>query len=162
MTTPGQLAIVARGDREIVITRTFDSPRALVFEAFTKPDLLKKWFYGPDGWEMPHCAVDLRPGGAYRYEWRNTQDGSTMGVGGTYVEVTPPTRFVATQRFDEPWYPGECQVTQEFAEAGGRTTLTMTLRYESREGRDLVLQSPMEGGLALGYDRVAALLKSLS
>ena len=76
MTNEGNLKVTARGDREIVMTRAFDAPRALVFDAFTKPELVKRWMLGPGG-----CEIDLRVGGVYRYVWRNDSNGSEMGLG---------------------------------------------------------------------------------
>jgi uncharacterized protein YndB with AHSA1/START domain len=154
----GTLAIAAKGDREITMTRRFAAPVALVFEAWTNPALLRRWLLGPPGWTMPVCEVDFRVGGAYRYEWRNEQ-GQTMGVGGVYREIDPPHRFVATERFDEAWYPGESLITITFAEKDGETEMTTTMRYESTAARDGVLKSPMEGGVKQSYDRLAAIVE---
>jgi uncharacterized protein YndB with AHSA1/START domain len=154
----GTLAIAAKGDREITMTRRFAAPAALVFEAWTTPALLRRWLLGPPGWTMPVCEVDFRVGGAYRYEWRNEQ-GQTMGVGGVYREIEPPHRFVASERFDEAWYPGESLITITFAEKDGETEMTTTMRYESTAARDGVLKSPMEGGVKQSYDRLAAIVE---
>jgi uncharacterized protein YndB with AHSA1/START domain len=154
----GNLTVTTPNDREIALTRRFDAPRSLVFEALTKPDLIRRWLLGPDGWTMVVCEVDLRVGGAYRYVWEHTADGTRMGMGGFYREIVPPRRIVTTERFDESWYPGEGVGTIELFEYEDKTTLTMTLRYESREARDVVLKSPMEEGVAAGYDRLADLL----
>jgi uncharacterized protein YndB with AHSA1/START domain len=155
------LKVEAKGDREIVITRSLNAPRALVFDAYTKPELLRKWLLGPPGWEMTVCEVDLRVGGAYRYAWRN-QNGTVMGMGGVMREIVPPERLVSTEKFDDPWYPGEGIGTLVLTEEGGRTTITQTILYESTEARDMVLRSPMESGLAAGYDRLEQLLSSMS
>ena len=159
--TQTALKVEARGDREIVITRSLNAPRALVFDAYTKPELLRKWLLGPPGWEMTVCEVDLRVGGAYRYAWRN-QKGTVMGMGGVMREIVPPERLVSTEKFDDPWYPGEGVGTLVLTEEGGRTTITQTILYESTEARDTVLRSPMESGLAAGYDRLEQLLSSMS
>lgn len=154
----GTLAIAAKGDREITMTRRFAAPAAMVFEAWTNPALLRRWLLGPPGWTMPVCEVDFRVGGTYRYEWRNEQ-GQTMGVGGVYREIDPPHRFVATERFDEAWYPGESLITISFAEKDGETEMMTTMRYESTAARDGVLKSPMEGGVKQSYDRLAAIVE---
>jgi uncharacterized protein YndB with AHSA1/START domain len=154
------LELTTRGDREIVMTRVFDAPRTLIFEAFTKPELVKRWLLGPPGWTMPVCEIDLRVGGAYRYVWR-AADGQKMGMGGVYREIQAPERLVATERFDEAWYPGEAVGTVVLVEHGGKTTLTQTILYESREARDAVLKTGMERGVAASYDRLAELLPSL-
>jgi uncharacterized protein YndB with AHSA1/START domain len=141
------------------MTRVFNAPRQLVFGALTKPELVKQWLLGPPGWTMPVCEIDLRVGGAYRFQWRGT-DGAEMGTRGVFREIAPPERFVATERFDNPWYPGESLVTYLLVEQGGKTTLTLTVLYESREARDGVLKSGMEKGVAMSYDRLEQLLGS--
>ena len=154
------LQVTAPGEREIVMTRGFDAPRQLVFDAHTKPELIKRWLLGPPGWSMPVCEIDLRVGGKYRYVWRHDRNGNEMGMGGLYREIVAPERIVNTERFDEAWYPGEALNTLVLVETGGRTTLTQTVRYESREARDAVLKSGMESGVAASYERLADLLAS--
>lgn len=153
--------ITAHGDREIVVTRAFDAPRQMVFDAYTKPKLVKRWLLGPDGWSMPVCQIDLRTGGRYRYVWRNETDGSEMGMGGVYREVAAPERIVATEKFDEAWYPGEAVDTIVLVERDGQTTLTQTILYNSRKTRDAVLKSPMRSGMAASYDRLEKFLPSV-
>ena len=160
MTDSGKLRITASGDREIVMTRSFHAPRALVFDAFTKPELVRQWLLGPPGWSMPVCEIDLRVGGKYRYVWRHT-NGNQMGMGGVYREIAPPERIVSTEKFDESWYPGEAVGTFVLTEQNGITTVTQTVLYDSREAREAVLKSPMEGGVTIGYNRLADLLESL-
>ena len=157
MKDSGALKVTARSDREIVMTRVFEAPRNLVFDAYTKPELLKRWLGVFGGYSMPVCEVDLRVGGKYRFVWRGP-DGAEMGVRGVYREVVRPERLVHTEKFDEAWYPGESLITTVLAEQGGKTTLTVTMRYESREARDAVLKSPMESGVAQSYDKLAELL----
>ena len=144
-----------------MITRVFDAPRKLVFDAFTKPELVKQWLLGPDGWSMPVCEIDLKVGGKYRYVWRRDKDGTEMGMGGGYREIVAPERVVATEKFDQSWYPGEAVGTFVLVEQGGRTTLTQTILYESREARDGVLKSGMEKGVVASYDRLAKLLEKV-
>lgn len=148
-------------DREIVITRLFNAPRRLVFDSITKPDLVRQWLLGPPGWTMPVCEIDTRIGGAYRFLWRGP-DGKEMGSRGVTREFVPPERFVATEKFDDPWYPGESLVTYTLTEKNGVTTLTLTLLYESRETRDMVLKTPMDKGIGVSYDRLEKLLESLA
>ncbi|MGH9863482.1 MAG: SRPBCC family protein [Candidatus Acidiferrales bacterium] len=158
MTDTKTLQVTARGEREIMMTRVFDAPRRLVFEAHTKPELLKRWLLGPPGWSMPVCEIDLKVGGKYRYVWRRDSDGKEMGMGGVYREIVPPERIVTTEKFDDPWYPGEALVTTVLVEEGGKTTLTCAMLLESLEARDAVLKSGMERGVAASYDRLAELL----
>lgn len=162
MTKTGTLTVSAAGDREIVMTRAFDAPRHLVFDAWTQPELVSRWLTGPDGWSFLVCEMDLRVGGKYRWVWWKGVEGTEMGMGGVYREIVAPERIVATEKFDNPWYPGEALVTTELTEEGkDRTLLTQTVLYESREARDAVLQSPMEEGVAAGYDRLDDVLASL-
>ncbi len=156
MTTPGNLQVTTPSDREIVMTRVFDAPRHLVFEALTTPELVKRWLLGPPGWSMPVCEIDLQVGGAYRYGWRQDDGGKEFGTGGVFREILPPERLVHTERMDGA--PGEALVTNRLTEQGGRTTLTLTLRFDSKEIRDGALESGMEKGVAVSYDRLADLL----
>ncbi len=154
MKNTGTLQVTTPTDREIVLTRSFDAPRALVFDAFSKPELLKQWF-GPRGFSMPVCEVDLRVGGGFRFVLRGP-DGRDMGMRGVYREITPPERSVHMESFDD--FPGEAQVTSVFVEKDGKTTLTATILYPSKEVRDAVIQSGMEHGAAESYDKLAELL----
>ncbi len=150
------------GEREIVMTRIFDATRDLVFDALTKPELVKRWLLGPPGWTMPLCEIDLKVGGSYRYVWRSEQDGSEMGMGGMYQEITRPDRLVHTELFDKAWYPGESLITTALTEHDGITTMTVTLGYESRAARDGVLESDMESGVAPSYDRLEEIVTSMT
>lgn len=156
---PGNLTVTTPSDLEIEMKREFNAPRELVFDAMTRPELLQRWHLGPDGWTLPVCEVDLRVGGAYHYVWHGP-DGEVMGVNGDFREVVPPERIVHTERFDEAWYEGEALVTVELTEQQGRTTLTMTMRFTSKEGRDMALASGMEYGVDAGFARLEALLAS--
>lgn len=155
------LKVTAAGDRVIEMTRVFDAPRATVFDAWTKPEILKRWLGVRDGWIFETCEMDLRPGGRYRWVWLGP-DGMRMGMGGVYKEVVVPERVVATEKFDESWYPGEAVWTILFTEEGGRTTYTQRIEYASREAREMVLKSPMETGVAAGCDQLDLVLASLS
>jgi uncharacterized protein YndB with AHSA1/START domain len=155
------LALEARGGREIVMTRVFDAPRSLVWDAFTQPGLVKQWLLGPPGWSMPVCEIDLGVGGRYRYLWRHA-NGNEMGMGGVHREIVVPERIVATGSFGQSWYPGEAVGTIVPASRAGKTTLTQTLLYESQAAREVVLRPPMQQGVAMGYDRLAELVASLS
>jgi uncharacterized protein YndB with AHSA1/START domain len=159
MKDSGALKVTTRGDREIVMTRVLDAPRSMVFDAFTKPELVRRWLLGPEGWSMPVCEIDLRVGGTYRYVWRHAK-GQEMGMGGEFREIVPPERIVSTEKFDEAWYPGEAVGTLVLTEREGKTTVTQTVLYQSPEAREAVLKSPMESGVAAGYDRLAELLAS--
>ncbi|MEV8630243.1 SRPBCC family protein [Streptosporangium sp. NPDC051023] len=149
------LSVTAPSDTELVLSRTFAAPRALVFDAFTRPELLRRW-HGARGWQLVVCEVDLRPGGAWRFVSRGP-DGAEMGHGGVYVDVEAPGRLVQTEIYDG-WEAGAALVTTVFDEHEGRTAMTATVRYPSREVRDSVLRTPMERGASQAYDRLAELL----
>src|SRR5882762_2209940 len=118
MKNTGNLKLTTQGDREIVMTRALDAPRRLVFDAFSKPELVKQWLLGPPGWSMPICEIDFRVGGRYRYVWRH-EKGHEMGMGGIYREFVLSERSVATEKFDESWYPGEAIGTIILVEQDG-------------------------------------------
>jgi uncharacterized protein YndB with AHSA1/START domain len=161
MKDSGVLKITTRGDREIVMTRVLAASRNLVFDAFTKPELVRQWLLGPDGWSMPVCDIDLRVGGKYRYVWRHSS-GNEMGMGGVFREIVAPERIVSTEKFDKAWYPGEAVGTVSLVEQGGKTTVTQTVLYQTAEARDAVLKSPMESGVEAGYERLEQLLATLA
>ncbi|MDQ6871097.1 MAG: SRPBCC family protein [Gemmatimonadota bacterium] len=154
-----KLQVTTPSEREIAMTRVFDAPASMVFDAWTRPDLIKRWLGAFGGWTFRVCEVDLRVGGAYRYVWRGP-DGKDMGMGGVYREIVRPARIVCTEKFDDPWYAGDAVNTTVFVEKGGRTTATTTVLYASKEVRDGVLKSPMEGGVAKSYDKLAEVLAS--
>jgi uncharacterized protein YndB with AHSA1/START domain len=156
MKNTGTLKVTTPTDCEIVMTRVFDAPRQMVFDAFSKPELLKRWF-GPRGWSLVVCDVDLRVGGTFRFVLRGP-DGKDMGMRGVYREITPPDGSVHMESFDD--YPGEAQVTMVLVEQNGKTTMTATVLYPSREVRDAVIQSGMEHGAAESYDKLAEMLAS--
>ncbi|MET7836126.1 MULTISPECIES: SRPBCC family protein [Micromonospora] len=153
---PPDLTVTLHGDREIRLSRDFAAPRHLVFAAFTRPDLLVRW-WGARGWHLVECEVDLRVDGRWRFVSRGP-DGTLMGQGGTYREIDPPARLVCTELFDDQSYPGETLVRHDFTESAGRTTVVTTLRFATRRGRDTVLRYPMTRGLAEAFDRLTDLL----
>jgi uncharacterized protein YndB with AHSA1/START domain len=153
-----QLTIATPSECEVVMTRVVRAPRALVFDAFTKPEMIKRWLLGPDGWSMPVCDVDLRVGGTFHYVWRNDADDNEFGLHGAYREITPHERIVHAENFDQPWYPGDVIITTAFTESGGSTTVTMTQLFDSREGRDAAIESGMEKGVAASFDRLEEIL----
>jgi uncharacterized protein YndB with AHSA1/START domain len=146
------------GDLDIVVTREFAAPRRLVFDAHTRPELLKRWF-GPHGWRLAVCEIDLRVGGSWYYLMRRS-DGVEMTLRGTYRELVAPERIVATgSNVDcQARAEHESVATTVFVERAGRTTLTNTVRFPSREIRDAVLSSGMEHGVVQGFERLDAML----
>ena len=153
------LKVTTPSDREIVMTRMFDAPRELVFEAFTNPEHVRRWW----GVRMLVCEADVRPGGSWRYVTTDGEGGE-VPFKGVYQEVTPPERVVYTEMYDiEPFNTGEPATnTVTFADEAGRTLMTMTSLFPTREVRDFVLQSGMETGAAESMDRLAELLVALA
>jgi uncharacterized protein YndB with AHSA1/START domain len=158
---PNTLKVITPTDLEIVMTRTFDAPRALVWEAMSKPELIKRWLFGPPGWVMTTCEDDLRVGGSFRWAWSGP-DGTGMAMHGVYREVTPPERVVRTEIFDFGCNAqgGEQLSTILLHEVEGRTNLTLTVLYDSKEARDGALASGMEHGVSAGYDRLEEMLQA--
>jgi len=151
------LSVTTPTDREILITRSFRAPRQLVFECLIQPERVQRWLLGPEGWSMPVCDIDFRVGGRFRYVWQH-KDGRRMGMGGEYREIERPARIVHTELFDDDWTQGETVVTSRLTEADGRTTLAITVLYSSMQARDGARRSGMERGMAVGFDRLAAIL----
>lgn len=149
--------VTTPSDREIAVTRVFDAPRHLVFEALTTPELLKRWLGVHGNWSLAICEIDLKVGGTFRYVWRNT-DGSEMGMRGVFREIVRPERIVNTEKFDDAWYAGAATNTTTLVEVAGKTTLTTQIQYDSKEIRDGVLRSPMDQGMKMAYDFLADLL----
>lgn len=147
-------------DTDVVATRTFDAPRELVWDAFTKPEHIQRWLLGPDGWEMPICELDLRPGGKYRYGWAEAGTGANpFELSGEIREVEAPERIVHTEQF-----MGEgpaAIVTLELTEEDGKTRMTTTMSYPSKEIRDQVLATGMTDGAGKSYDRLQEYLGTL-
>ncbi len=148
VTTPGEL--------EIVMARDFDTLPDMIFDALTKPELVRRWLTGPDGWIMPVCEIDLKVGGSWRYVWRNEASGREFGMHGEYREIDRPGRIVHTEFFGE----GESLVTSSITAKGDTTTLTMTMRFASRVERDAALETGMADGVTVGYDRLDEMLAS--
>ena len=143
-------------DREITITRVFDTPRRLVWQCWTSCEHLPHWMLGPDGWTMPICEIDLRPGGAHRSVWRNA-DGTEMEIKGVYQEVSPPERLVYTESWGRDW--PETTDTLTFIEHDGRTTATLTMRFPSKQARDAALETGRQEGMNQSFGRLDAYLR---
>jgi uncharacterized protein YndB with AHSA1/START domain len=156
----GSATVEVVSDSEVLITRSFNAPRRIVFDAITKPEHVKHW-YGVRGLTVVVCQIDLRPGGTWRYVLRGP-DGMEHGFSGVYREIVPPERIVSTENY-EPIGPGhEMVATVTLEESNGRTTLRNRLRYLSQADRDGHLQSGMEGGMQEAFDRLEELLVSIA
>jgi uncharacterized protein YndB with AHSA1/START domain len=146
-------------DREVVLTRVVNAPRAVVFEVWTNPAHVPRWLLGPEGWTMPVCEIDLRPGGRWRYVWRKT-GGTEMEMSGVYREVVPPERVVMTEKWGPEW--PETINTVAFIESAGQTTITITLQYPSKDARDAALDTGMKDGMEQSFARLDDVLRALA
>ena len=153
------LEVTTPTEREVVLTRAFDAPRRLVFDAMTRPELLKRWLGAP-GRTLEVCETDLTAGGAYRYVWRGPGK-RDVGMHGVHREVVSPERIVRTEAWED-WDAGETVVTAVLVEQRGRTTLTSTVLFPSQEVRDTVLKSGLKSGADENYDKLAELLASIA
>ncbi len=175
MNTPlAGLQVTTPSDLEIVMTRSFNAPRRLLWDAITKPDLVRRWMFTPPGWTWARCEMDVRVGGRFHWAW-NAPDGTlALTITGVHREVTPPSKIVHTEHMEmgpgagpcgpeggdaAPW---ELLATIELTEKAGVTHLKMTLLFPTREGRDGALASGMETGVSAGYDMLDGLLGELS
>lgn len=146
-------------DTQIVVVRVVEAPARLVFEMYTQPKHLQRWLLGPEGWTMPICEIDPRVGGKWRYVWRKG-DGSEMAMGGEIREIIANKRLVSTERWGPEW--PETLNAIDFTEAGGQTTITLTVTYASKENRDAALKTGMKEGMDQGFARLDLLLKNLA
>lgn len=159
-TVSNALTVTLPSDREIVLTRVFDAPRRLVFDAMTQAEHVPKW-WGPRGTVFTRCEIDCRPGGTWRYELRSP-DGRAFAFKGTFHEIQAPERIVATECYDEPAIGSpEWLATVVLEEVDGRTKMTSTILHPSVEARNGHLQSGMEAGASQTFDRLAELLRAL-
>ncbi len=138
-------------DVELLAVRVVDAPRRVVWDAWTDPRHVPNWMTGPEGMTMPVCEMDVRPGGTWHFEWLEP-NGDRMVMNGVYKEVAPPERLVNTEAWGGDW--AETLNTLVLTEKDGRTTMTCTVLYPSREARDRAIATGMEEGWAMSYDRL--------
>jgi uncharacterized protein YndB with AHSA1/START domain len=158
VTKSGETKFTTPSDREIVMTRVVNAPRRLVWDAWTKPEHLPHWMLGPAGWTMPVCEIDLRPGGAWHFLWRKS-DGSELEMRGAYKEIAPPERLVSTESWGGDW--PETLNTLILTENDGKTTISQTVLYPSKDARDAATKTGMKDGVSESYDRLAEYLGTL-
>jgi uncharacterized protein YndB with AHSA1/START domain len=153
--TSGKTVYTKPSDTEVAATRVFDAPRELVFDAHTKPEHLRKWMIGPEGFTMAACEMDLRPGGKWRCVWQNS-DGQPFEIGGMFKEVNRPAGWVQT----EGWGDEELEGIHiyELTEKNGKTTMKWTMRFKSKESRDKAIETGMMTGMEASYDHLDAVL----
>jgi uncharacterized protein YndB with AHSA1/START domain len=146
-------------DREIVITRVFNAPRRLVFEAYTNPAHVPHWMLGPSGWSMPVCEIDLRVGGTWHFVWRHS-DGTEMAMRGVYREIVPPERLVSSDSWGGDW--PDTLNTLVLSEEDGKTTITQRVLYLSKQARDAALKTGMLEGMTQSFERLAEHLATMA
>ncbi len=154
------LSVTTPTDREVQVTRSFNAPRRMVFEALTTPALLMRWMHGPNGWTLAVCDVDLQVGGTFRYVWRKA-NGGEMAMSGVFREIVRPERIVHHEIFDDDWTGGETTVTTVLTERQATTTLTVTILYASKDARDGALKTNFASGMEAGYKGLDEVLASL-
>jgi uncharacterized protein YndB with AHSA1/START domain len=154
-----QMTVTTPSDREIVLTRVFDAPRELVFEAHTSCEHMSKW-WGPRRYEVSSCEIDFRPGGKWRMVHRGSEGGEEYGFRGEFREIVRPEKIVWT--FEWEGMPGHVSVdTLTLEEEDGKTRLTATSVFDTVEDRDGMLQSGMEEGAAETWDRLAEYVEAM-
>jgi uncharacterized protein YndB with AHSA1/START domain len=162
VTTVNETDMRLQGDREIIISRTFNAPARIVFDAVTKPELMKRWWAPKShGVTLVQCDIDLRVGGTYRYVMQQGS-GPLMAFSGTYAEVTPPNRIVSDEIFEPMASLGAVRVTVTLEEQDGKTRLVNHSVYPSKQARDAVLASGMEHGMRESMDQLDELVASLN
>jgi uncharacterized protein YndB with AHSA1/START domain len=163
MATIDKAQVTLPSDSEVKVVRSFRAPRAMVYRAYTEPQLLQRWLLGPPGWSMPVCEMDVRVGGSFRWQWQSDDGEQQFGFSGTFREVQPPARLVHTEAYDPGTvggsYPGEpAIVTVTFLEQAGMTTMTTLVDFGSKEARDGAVATGMTDGMEQSYQLLDGLL----
>jgi uncharacterized protein YndB with AHSA1/START domain len=146
-------------DREILMTRVVRAPRKLVWDAWTNPEHVPQWLLGPEGWTMPVCEIDPRPGGSWRFVWRRA-DGSEMEMHGVYKEMSPPMKFVTTESWGGDW--PDTVNTLILTEGGDKTTINQRMLFPHQQARDAALDTGMKEGASLSFDRLVEYLDRIA
>jgi uncharacterized protein YndB with AHSA1/START domain len=147
-------------DREVRVVRSFNAPRQLVWDAHTKPELIKRWMLGPSGWTMPVCEMDVRPGGKYKWRWKSEANGREFGFFGTFSTVEAPSKLVHDEYYDPGDVGGAMPsgdpaiATLDFQETDDVTTLVVNMMFILKEVRDGAVSTGMTDGMEIGYARL--------
>jgi uncharacterized protein YndB with AHSA1/START domain len=151
-----KLTLKTEGDRHVVVTRRFAASPEAVFRAHTEPKLIQKWMLGPDGWSMPVCVNDLRPGGSFRYEWSNGK-GEGFHISGEFVELVPFSRIVHVERMHLPNPTPDNHIVTTFEKGGSGTLMTMRMTLPDAASRAAMLATGIEHGMEASYVRLEAM-----
>ena len=154
------LQVATPSDTTIVMTRAFNAPRKLVWDAMTNPAMIPRWLFSPPGWKMTTCEGEPRVGGSYRWAWNDENGNLALVIHGVFREVVPPSRIVHTEIMEMGSCGpcGELLATIELTETNGVTHMKMTLSFDSKEARDGALASGMAQGMEAGYQQLDAML----
>jgi uncharacterized protein YndB with AHSA1/START domain len=156
----GKLTVSLPSDKEILLTRVFDAPPRMVYEVMTKPEYVRRWWCCMDGFNMPVCEIDLRVGGRWRFVMRGP-DGNDVAFNGEYREIVPAQRVVGTEVF-EPYPDSPSLVTTTFEAQGEKTLFRSLVQHQTKEARDMHVNSGMEHGAAIAYDRLEQQARDLT
>ena len=151
-----KLTLKTEGDRHVVVTRRFAAPPEAVYRAHTEPKLIQKWMLGPDGWSMPVCVSDARPGGAFRYEWTDGKGGG-FHITGKFIDLAPFSRIVHVERMYLPDPTPDNHIETRFDADGAGTLMTMRMTLPDAAARAAMLAPGMEHGMEAGYARLEAM-----
>ena len=165
-TTIDKAQVTLPSDQEVQVRRSFRAPRALVYRAYTEPELVRRWLLGPPGWSMPVCEMDVRVGGRYRWRWRSDENGSEFGFSGTFREVQPPARIVHSEAYDpgtvgDDFPKNDAVVTVTFIEDVDVTTVTTLIDFGSKDARDAAIATGMTDGMEQSYQLLDRVLEQL-
>jgi uncharacterized protein YndB with AHSA1/START domain len=151
------LTLATEGDTHVVVTRRFAAPPEAVYRAHVEPALIQKWMLGPDGWTMPVCINEARPGGSIRYEWSDGAGGG-FHLTGEYIELVPFSRIVHVERMHLPDRTPDNHVETRFEPDGTGTLMTMRMTLPDAETRTMMLSTGMEHGMEASYQRMETVI----
>ena len=151
------MSLRTEGDRHVVVTRRFAAPPEAVYRAHTETKLIQKWLLGPDGWTMPVCINEARPGGKIRYEWTNGRGGGFY-LTGEYLELEPYSRIVHVERMHLPNATPDNRVETRFDPDGGGTLMTLRMTLPDAQTRAAMLATGMEHGMEASYVRLEGMI----
>jgi uncharacterized protein YndB with AHSA1/START domain len=152
-----KMTLKTEGDTHVVVTRRFAAPPEALYHAHTNPELIKQWLLGPEGWSMPVCINEARPGGKIRYEWTNGK-GAAFHVTGEYLELTPFSRLVHVERMHLPDPTPDNHVETRFDPDGEGTLMTIRMTLPDEKTRATMLASGMEGGMEASFTRLERMM----
>jgi uncharacterized protein YndB with AHSA1/START domain len=155
--TTTKMTLKTEGDKEIVVTRRFAASPEAVYRAHTDPAVIQQWLLGPEGWTMPVCSVDLRPGGKFRYEWANSK-GDGFYITGEYIALEPYGRIMHVERMHLPDVTPDNQVETVFEAEGEGTLMTIRMTLPDAKMREAMLATGMEHGMEASYVRLETMI----